>query len=433
MKRSHRHSLRAAATAALLSVPIAAEATDGYVAHGYGTKSKGMGGAGAALPQDSMATATNPAGMVFVGDRIDVGVALFSPMRSYRDDNPAAGFVSGPTVGQDSGEELFAIPHLAANWMIDDQSSLGFALYGNGGMNTRYAQGVYAGGMGGRTGVDLMQLFLAPTYARKVGSSASIAVSAILAAQRFSARGFSPFAFFSAHPDRLSNNGNDYSYGAGGRIGLQGDIAPWLTIGASATSRIRMQDFESYAGLFAEGGGFDIPAQATVGLAVRPNASSTITADVQHIWYSRIDSIANPLSQLGAACMPGIPASGAGCLGGPRGAGFGWNDMTILKLGYQWEASEDWTLRAGISHGRQPIPDDEVAFNIVAPAVMETHLTGGFTRKVGENGEFNLAAMYAPSSKVTGTVDTTALGGGVDTVSLEMKQFEIEASWGWRF
>ncbi len=49
-------------------------ATNGYFQHGYGLKAKGMAGVGIALPQDALAAATNPAGMVAVGSRIDFGV-----------------------------------------------------------------------------------------------------------------------------------------------------------------------------------------------------------------------------------------------------------------------------------------------------------------------------------------------------------------------
>ncbi|MEZ5457414.1 MAG: hypothetical protein R3F04_15110, partial [Lysobacteraceae bacterium] len=46
-----------------------ASATNGYFSHGYGTQSKAMGGAGVALSLDSLAPATNPAGLLHVGDR----------------------------------------------------------------------------------------------------------------------------------------------------------------------------------------------------------------------------------------------------------------------------------------------------------------------------------------------------------------------------
>src|SRR5512135_237532 len=64
-----------------LASPLA-YATNGYFSQGYSMKEFGMAGAGIALPQDSLAAATNPAGMVMVGDRADVGVDSFRPVRS---------------------------------------------------------------------------------------------------------------------------------------------------------------------------------------------------------------------------------------------------------------------------------------------------------------------------------------------------------------
>jgi hypothetical protein len=64
-------------------MPSIAFATNGYFSHGFGTKSKGLAGAAVALPQDAMVAATNPAGMVHVGSRWDVGLAAFNPNRGY--------------------------------------------------------------------------------------------------------------------------------------------------------------------------------------------------------------------------------------------------------------------------------------------------------------------------------------------------------------
>ncbi len=427
--------LIAAATSAAMTMPIVASATNGYFAHGYGTKNKGMAGAGVALPQDAMAAATNPAGMVWVGNRMDLGAALFSPRRQYKDDNQGAGFVSGPTAGQKSDSNLFVVPHFARNWMMGSDRSFGVAVYGNGGMNTDYPQGVFAGGAGGPTGVNLMQLFIAPTFSMKIDSKSSWGVSPILAFQAFEARGLSVFANFSTDSNNLSNRQHDRSYGMGVRVGYQGEVSPGVTFGISATSKIYMSKFKKYRGLFAEGGDFDIPANITLGLAWKTSPTSTFTADVQKIWYSQIKSIANPLAPLATSCnpTPPPPGVGAGCLGGSDGAGFGWRDMTIVKLGYQWQGSGGWTWRVGVSHGKQPIPNSEVLFNILAPGVMETHFTFGFTKQTGKNSEFNFAAMYAPTKKVSGRVDTTSIGGGVDNLTIQMRQFEVEASWAWKF
>ncbi len=48
---------------ALAIVPAAANATNGYFAHGYGVRSKAMAGTGVAFSQDAVAAAINPAGL----------------------------------------------------------------------------------------------------------------------------------------------------------------------------------------------------------------------------------------------------------------------------------------------------------------------------------------------------------------------------------
>ncbi len=58
------------------------EATDGYFMHGIGTLAKALVGAGVALPLNALSAGNNPASMVFVGKRYDVGAALFNPQRS---------------------------------------------------------------------------------------------------------------------------------------------------------------------------------------------------------------------------------------------------------------------------------------------------------------------------------------------------------------
>ena len=64
---------------------------DWLFSHGYGVKAQGMGGVGIALPQDALAAATNPAGMAWVGNRLDVGLNWFQPDRSAEITGSGAG------------------------------------------------------------------------------------------------------------------------------------------------------------------------------------------------------------------------------------------------------------------------------------------------------------------------------------------------------
>ena len=427
--RTINKRLIACAVTAALTIPMTAMATNGYFAHGYGTKSKGLAGSGVALSQDAMAAATNPAGMVTVGDRMDLGLAIFSPnSRGYtvtgpaNDASPAFELQPGSV---ESESDVFLIPHIGRNWMLGSDSSIGVSVYGNGGMNTEYTAGAAPAGTyyGGTAGVNLEQLFINTTYSRKIDATSSWGASLIAVYQTFEAKGLGAFAPFSSNGAALTDNGKDTSTGFGAKFGWQGEVAQDVTLAASYQTEMNMSKFDKYAGLFAEQGDFDIPSTWTLGLAWNTSPKSTLTFDIQQINYSEVASIANPFS----------PNIGASQLGNADGAGFGWDDMTIYKLGYQWTTSADWTWRMGISQGDQPIASSEVLFNILAPAVVETHITAGFTMKTGSDSEFNFAAMYAPNNSVTGSNPLQGGTGPSQNITIEMTQLELEASWAWKF
>ena len=70
-----------------------------------------------------------------------------------------------------------------------------------------------------------------------------------------------------------------------------------------------------------------------------------------------------------------------------------------------------------------------MSFNILAPGVMEHHITAGFTLERTKGRQFNMAFMYAPDSEVSGMQNFDPS----QTVSFEMYQWEVEASYSWRF
>ena len=102
--------------------------------------------------------------------------------------------------------------------------------------------------------------------------------------------------------------------------------------------------------------------------------------------------------------------------------------MTVYKFGAAWKVSDTWTWRAGYSFTDQPIPKDQMTFNILAPGVMEDHFTFGFTQGLASGNEVNLSFMYAPEKKIRGpqNFDPT------QTVELKMQQVELEISYSWK-
>jgi long-chain fatty acid transport protein len=425
----------AAVTAVGFLAASDANATNGYFAHGYSIKNKGLAGAGVALPLDGMAASMNPAGITEVGDRVDLGLSIFSPRREYtvlgNQSPPPEGCIPLQTCPfglqpgtVESDSEYFFIPNFAWNKQLNDTSAIGIAVYGNGGMNTDYDAATfnYVNPQlpQGPTGVDLMQLFIAPTYAHKFAEKHSFGITPIIAAQFFEAQGVHVFGLASSAPTKLTNNDHDSSFGFGGRIGYLGQLSEKFSLGLSWQSKIYMDEFDDYAGLFAEQGDFDIPSNWTAGFAIKPTPAVTVAFDVQQIYYSDVKSINNPL-------LPNLITDG---LGTDNGAGFAWDDMTIFKVGLQWARTEQWTYRFGYSYSDdQPIPTTDVMFNILAPGVIEQHATFGLTYTFANKSELDFSLMYAFENDVTGPNPLDP----AQTITLTMDQWEIGIGYSWVF
>jgi long-chain fatty acid transport protein len=392
-------------------------ATDGYFSDGYGMKSKGMGGVGIALPQDSLAAANNPAGMVMVGNRMDVGVDLFQPTRSADVAAPAppAGLGTGTYGGNDRG--LFLIPEFGYNKMIDPDKSLGVSVYGNGGMNTSYSGAPAPFGYPNE-GINLQQLFIAPTFAMKINDSNAIGVSLNLVYQTFSATGLQAFARSSSSPTALTNNGTDSSTGVGMRIGWTGQVSETVTLGATYAPKTHMSNFNKYAGLFAGQGNFDIPGSYGAGIAVKASDATIVSVDYKVIQYSGVPSIANTISA-------------GGPLGAANGMGFGWQDVKVIKLGVSHALSDTFTVRAGYSHNTQPIPASQTMFNILAPGIVQDHVTLGTTWDVTKTNQLTLAYMHAFQQNVNG-VGAIPLGFGGGNANLHMYEDSLGIAYSWK-
>lgn len=415
--------------AAIIAVPASAFATNGYFLIGYGAKSRSMGGVGVAYAQDGLAAATNPAGMADVDVstmRIDFGGELFIPKRAFRHDSTEleSGFPGSDTgVNHRSGANEFLIPSAGGIYKFNRKLTLGMAVIGNG-ANTRYEQDVpdnptcidgdISGGVGSTAfnfqclasptlGVQLLQMQMLPSIAYKVNKQHTVGASLAIAVQQFRAYGLQAFEKlgFSNGTGNLTNEGNDYSYGSGIRVGWLGKFYDErLTLGANYSSRVYMSKFEKYENLFAEQGDFDIPENFTLGLAVKATDDITIAFDYQKIYYSDVASIGNPgpLAENPSDFFPpGYTKTGA-----DNGLGFGWSDANVYKIGINWDYNDQWSFRAGYNYSKAPMNANQVLFNFLAPAVTEHHYTFGGSYRPSKSIEWSFNYMYAASNTVKG-------------------------------
>ena len=458
---------------AMLSSAVC-HATTGYFALGYGPKSIGMAGATVAAPQDAMVGAVNPAGMGVIGERTDLSLRIFSPIREAALDPRVAG--GSFEVRNKSSRNHFFIPGIAFSRRINDKFSWGMTFYGNGGLNTRYARNIYdetaavlgAAAFGGpaaaasvpastktgipdtgRLGVDLAQAILASTLTYQAHPNHTFGISLLLSTQYFKATGLGNFQCFTktaatrnpaacspgglgpltpgfVGSDSLTNNSYDWAFGIGTRLGWIGQIHPMVTLGLSGSTRIYMTKFDKYKELFAEQGSFDIPANIAAGIAFRPIDTVLLAFDYQRIFYSDVRSIGNN-GPVASRFGPAIPP-GAGFLGSDNGLGFGWKDINVYRLGLQYKINRNWTVRAGYSWNDSPIQESQLLFNIISLAVNKRHATMGFSYSPNDEIEWNFAYLHAFSE----TVNVPATAFGVPG-SIKMRQNSVDLGFSWKF
>ncbi|MDR3739703.1 MAG: outer membrane protein transport protein [Terracidiphilus sp.] len=417
-----RKSIRTVLSLALIGILIAPQsfATDGYFVTGFGTKQQGQGGAGVARPSDSLAGATNPAGLVRVGNRFDAGLTLFRPIRygTITGNQLPPGYPDVNGTYDANRVKNFELPELGYAHLLRPNLALGVAIYGNGGLDTSFTKPILLLG-NTRGGVDVEQLFVSPTLAYKAGAHNTFGVALNVAYQRFAAEGLQNFASssYSVDPMHVTNNGHSNSYGAGVRVGWIGDLNRIVSVGATYQSRTYASAFERYKGLFAEGGKFDIPANFAVGAAVKVTPKATVLFDEERILYGQVKAIANS-------------SSNQALLGSNNGPGFGWHDINVAKAGVSYEVNPAVTVRAGYNHSGLPFSSNSTFFNLLAPAVTQDHLHLGATFALKEGKEINFAYVHAFDNTVQG-VNSIAPANGGGNANLRMYQSSFQVSFGW--
>ncbi|MBI5461484.1 MAG: outer membrane protein transport protein [Gammaproteobacteria bacterium] len=437
----------AVAVAAGIAFPMSAFATNGYFLEGFGAKSRGMGGVGVAYGTDALAAAANPATMADVEMntmRIDVGGEFFNPPRAMRHDSAALG-----NTAEKSGSNLFLIPSMGGIYKFNRKITVGMAAIGAG-FNTRYDQTVRdANGVdicndgdpgtngskfynfncnadSNTVGMQLMQMQMLPSVAYKINKQHTIGASMAIAIQTFRAYGFGAFESlgFAGSTENVSGEGNDWSYGGGARLGwLSSFDKGRFKVGLNYASRVYMKPFEKYNNLFAEDGDFDIPSHYAIGIAYKVDPKWTVAADVQRINYGEIESVSNPgpnvvdINDLNPQC-PGADTPEC-LLGGDKGMGMGWESMTVYKLGLNYDYNTEWSFRGGVNYGKAPIPEDQVLFNLVAPATTEKHFMLGASYRPSPNVEWSFNYVHAFKNTIKGPTAFPPAGNAGQAVAGE--------------
>jgi len=402
---SFRYTARGALLLALsLSWSTPASATDGHFLHGVGAVNSAMGGAGVAATGDLLGSFyLNPAG-VFTssGSRVALGFELMKAQRWVSSD--FMGFA-----GKTESKAAF-VPIPAFGWAtsLNENVTFGVGMLGIGGFGVDYPAdpsnpilGPRPNGFG-QVYSNFQFMKISPTLAFRAGEKLTLGVSmnldwASLAVDPMPTESpaFDPNTQTAYYSRATAADG---AFGVGFQAGLIYQASDALTVGLSYSSPQWFQDFE-YNSVYENPNlanfqtprefsfAMDVPAMYGAGFSLN-RGSVRWNGDVRYITYSSTAGFDEAgMDQTGAVM------------------GFGWEDILVLATGVQFQASDLLVLRAGYNFTENPIPDDQSAFNVPAPAVVQHHATLG-VGFIFENLGIDVGYYRAFENDITGPFQT---------------------------
>ena len=309
-------------------------------------------------------------------------------------------------------EQLLGEPETYLRFEVDWQISneLGMNSF-NEGFNTEFFTGSPA----------LERRLISPGLMHRLNDNQLLGVSAVFATQSYGVSSLGMQSYNRDIPANLRptiyNPYQETGYGAGVRLALSSEITEGLTLDAGYQSRIGMNEFANYRGVYSQAADLDIPARAKLGLAFQAGNSSWLNVSVERVLYSEV----------GAFASRNLPGRFLSLLGDSTSPSFSWDDLTVYSVGYTWADNKGTSWYVDFSSRSQPLPSSKILSQAIDSDLAQNAMSIGFSRRMSMTSRFNFNAAYAPTEY--------AFGGnvlGITTDQLD-QDFELEAFWTWDF
>jgi hypothetical protein len=251
-----------------------------------------------------------------------------------------------------------------------------------------------------------------------VESEAGLGISAdaVFADQRFASGSLIPLV---GSPDsRLPGAVASFeeSRGTGLAFAVGAPVTEYLGWNLGVRSRVDMNTYKAYRGIYSEPGDLDIPATAALGFTARIAPETTLVLGAERVMYSDINSFSSYA----------LPNRFLALLGDSSSPTFAWQDLTVYSAalrggGPMWQ----WTVRYSTS--LQPNPSAELLQQAINGIQSDSNWSLGLGRSFGSFGDVRLMASYAGAEYVLGS----SYVRNVDPTDSE--HLEFEAIWDVRF
>ncbi|WP_160162660.1 OmpP1/FadL family transporter [Magnetococcus marinus] len=232
--------------------------------------------------------------------------------------------------------------------------------------------------------------------------------------------------------------------GAAFKVGFTYKVNPKLTLGGTYHSQTAMQDLTSKnAKVWFNvdmGGGdtsipvtgkitvkdFEWPQKAAFGAAYEYSDKWMFVGDISWTdWSSTMKKFS--MSFQSDATQADANAAGFANMTMDAFLYQKWDDQFVLSLGTEYKATEKLALRAGLNLADNPIPNTYL--NMLFPATVKSHISGGFGYDFGKGSKVNASVVYVPNSKAISLNSTSAN----DDITVEHSQLSWSLNYSYEF
>ena len=259
--------------------------------------------------------------------------------------------------------------------------------------------------------------YFSPGIEHQLNDTGVLGVAAVIAHQRYSSANLgllsatTPDTFF--WPSSGYRPFEESGYGTGVNLSLRQEIFSGFAIETEYQSRINMEEFAAFRGVYGSAADLDIPARARLGVDFRTSSRSWLNVAMTRVLYSDITAFPSRY----------LPNRFLSLLGDSTSPSFDWEDLTVYSVGWTWAdgAKQEWHF--DFSSRSQPTPSSSLLNQALKGELAQHAIVVGYSRRTGPTSHLNFNAAYAPAEY--------AFGGsvlGVTTDDLNQR-FEFEALW----
>lgn len=254
------------------------------------------------------------------------------------------------------------------------------------------------------------------------GGYGEFGLSAVVARQHYATQGFGYGEWDGSYSDRhyigVGVGVHESSTGSAVRVDWRNAIgASGLTVDAAVQSRIEMDPFKAYRGVYSEAGDFDIPGYAKLALEAPLGQRFALVGEVQRVFYREIATFTSA----------SLPTRFLALLGDGASPEFAWRDLTVYAL--EARLSDDfrgqWSLR--LATQQQPRPTSELLDRGLQELYSDRNVALAYEREGDQWGTLRIGASYSPVTYFLGSAPYIQRGFQTG------RQVEFEAQWSLPF